>query len=185
MVGEGVIAIDTQQTIRLVNDEAERVFGYARSKLVGKTVDVLIPDAYKSRHAAAFERRLSDPSPMAVRYVEVEGRRKDGSLIPLEIRFTRSTLGAGSNPGRLRHAGCPLRDAMTGSFGRRTFLRRGAALTGSLGLLHAPRAPWVQRRPADAPDILVLVGDDIGWPDLEGFTEMPSFERHRRESLVF
>ena len=74
---------------------------------------------------------------------------------------------------------------MKRTIGRRTFLRGSAALGGSLTLLSAPRAPWVRRRPSDRPDILVLVGDDFGWPDLEGYTAMPSFDRHRIESLVF
>ncbi|HED66387.1 MAG TPA: hypothetical protein ENJ09_12640 [Planctomycetes bacterium] len=65
---------------------------------------------------------------------------------------------------------------------RRTTLASALAL-GLGGVL--PGAPWIRRRRVGPPDLLLLVGDDIGWPDLEGDTPMPAFERLRERALVF
>ena len=44
--------------------------------------------------------------------------------------------------------------------------------------------PWVRRRDPDRPDVLVVVADDIGWPDLDAHVPQPDFDRLRAESLV-
>jgi len=92
-VGEGVFGIDSQHTIRMVNRETERIFGYDRAELQGKPVFMLIPDGYRTHYDKAFESALSADAPMEVRYEEVEGLRKDGTTFPLEVRFTRGPLG--------------------------------------------------------------------------------------------
>jgi PAS domain S-box-containing protein len=87
-VGEGVITIDADQRIRLVNREVERIFGYGRDELLGCGVHVLMPDEYRARHEAGFAARLNDPEPAnAPTYRQFEGVRKDGSRFPLELRF--------------------------------------------------------------------------------------------------
>jgi PAS domain S-box-containing protein len=91
-VGEAVIAIDADQQIRLINRETERIFGYTRDELVGRSVQTIMPERFRVRHDSAFKRRLDDGRAMDVRNVEVAGMRKDGTEFPLEIRFTRCVL---------------------------------------------------------------------------------------------
>ncbi len=91
-IGEGVIAVDADQIIRVVNRETERIFGFERAELVGQPVVMIMPERYRARHDMAFRKRVDDATPMAVRYVEVVGLRKDGSEFPLEIRFTRALV---------------------------------------------------------------------------------------------
>jgi formate hydrogenlyase transcriptional activator len=74
----GVLVVGVEGRIVLVNAELERQFGYSRDELIGKDVDLLIPDALRpaSGHGAPSEGR------------ELYGRRKDGSQIPIEIRLS-------------------------------------------------------------------------------------------------
>ncbi len=47
---------------------------------------------------------------------------------------------------------------------RRTLLARTASSAGTALLA---RAPWISRRPSDRPDILLVVLDDVGWPEVD------------------
>jgi formate hydrogenlyase transcriptional activator len=82
----GIVVVRRDGTIVFVNRELERQFGYAQEELVGRSVDLLVPDALRPAHAAhrdgfaaAPETRVMGPGR------ELFGRRKDGSRIPVEI----------------------------------------------------------------------------------------------------
>jgi len=90
--GDGFVVCDHEQSIVLINAQAERIFGYQEGELLGKPIATLMPERYRSRHEAGFTKRLADPSGMAVRYVEVHGQRKDGAELPIEVRFTYTPL---------------------------------------------------------------------------------------------
>ena len=93
-VGEGVISIDTSQRIRVINREVERIFGYTRDELIGAPIHNLMPERYHAAHNAAFARRVKNPGGAdPVKYRELEGRRKDGTIFPLEVRFTNVEVG--------------------------------------------------------------------------------------------
>lgn len=91
--GDGFIVCDSEQRIVLVNQEAERIFGYSNGALLDQQLSVLMPERYRQRHAEGFDKRLRNPRDMPLRYVEVRGLREDGSEVPLEIRFTCTPLG--------------------------------------------------------------------------------------------
>ena len=46
----GIIVIDATGTIVLANREIERLFGYDHEELVGRSIDILVPDRFRSRH---------------------------------------------------------------------------------------------------------------------------------------
>ena len=55
----GVLVTDAAGTIHLVNAELERQFGYTRDELVGRSVDLLVPEALQSveqAHRQSFAR---------------------------------------------------------------------------------------------------------------------------------
>ena len=91
--GDGFIVCDSAQDIVLINKEAERIFGYAEGALLGQSIQQLMPVRYRSRHDVAFRQRLSNPSGMDIRYVEVRGAHSGGGEIPIEVRFTYTPLG--------------------------------------------------------------------------------------------
>jgi formate hydrogenlyase transcriptional activator len=82
----GVLVIEPDGAIVLVNREVERQFGYTRDELVGQTVELLLPEALRAAHTAHRKgfARLPEARPMGTG-LELFGRRKDGTEIPIEI----------------------------------------------------------------------------------------------------
>ena len=89
---DGFVVCDETQAIVLVNAEAERIFVYAAGEMLEQSVQLLMPERYRGRHREAFEARLRDPSGMPIRNVEVHGLHKNGTEIPIEVRFTYTPL---------------------------------------------------------------------------------------------
>ncbi|HEX7841673.1 MAG TPA: PAS domain S-box protein [Kofleriaceae bacterium] len=86
---DGVIVCDHAGLIVLVNAETERMFGYARDELVGQRIDILVPDRVRPQHGqhVASYTAAPRPRPMGIG-MELTGRRKDGSAIPVEISLS-------------------------------------------------------------------------------------------------
>jgi PAS domain S-box-containing protein len=86
---DGVIVCDHDGSIVLVNAEAERMFGYGREELIGRKVDVLVPDRARHLHGAYVAGYTRSPRlrPMGIG-MELTGRRKDGSELPVEISLS-------------------------------------------------------------------------------------------------
>ncbi len=91
--GDGFVVCDAEQSIVLINREAERIFGFEEGELLGELVTTLMPERYAKRHDEAFRRRVAAPQQMPIRYVEVHGRKKSGEEFPMEVRFTFTPLG--------------------------------------------------------------------------------------------
>ena len=81
-----IIKADSTGEIVLVNAQAERLFGYTREELLGRRLEVLIPDRLRDRHQHHRSGYASDPHarPMGTG-LELFGRRKDGSEFPIEV----------------------------------------------------------------------------------------------------
>ena len=82
----GMLMTDGSGRLVLVNQEVERLFGYAREELLGRPVEMLVPERYRGRHAgfrAGFHQEPSARAMGAGR--DLFGLRKDGSEIPVEI----------------------------------------------------------------------------------------------------
>lgn len=82
----GVLTVDAQGRIALVNAQVERLFGYTRAELIGQPVELLIPLRLRHGHAAYREAFARDPvtRPMGAGR-ELFGRRKDGIEFPIEV----------------------------------------------------------------------------------------------------
>lgn len=87
---DGIIQVDAQQRITLVNGAAERMFGYTSAELLGQQIDILIPEAMRARHQA-YAQGFIESGATARRYGVLPvffGRRRDGTLLPVEISLT-------------------------------------------------------------------------------------------------
>jgi hypothetical protein len=85
----GLLMIDQRGSIVLVNREIERMFGYPREELLGRPIELLVPERSRSEHPrwrSGFAAAPSVRSMGAGR--ELFGRRKDGSEVPVEIGLT-------------------------------------------------------------------------------------------------
>ena len=83
---DGMMVVDRDGAIRLANAQIEQLFGYSKEELVGQPVEILVPDEVRPRHPdlrEGFHRSATARSMGAGR--ELHGRRRDGSLFPVEI----------------------------------------------------------------------------------------------------
>ena len=83
---DATIISDESGTIQVVNQAAERMFGYSADELLGQPVEILIPKDQRDRHKSLREGYEQAPRarPM-VSGLEIFGRRKDGSSFRAEI----------------------------------------------------------------------------------------------------
>src|SRR5215471_12047766 len=86
---DGVVVCDQTGAIVLVNAEAERMFGYSADELRGQKIDVLVPERARGAHDKPLAGYTGAPRlrPMGIG-MELSGRRKDGSEIPVEISLS-------------------------------------------------------------------------------------------------
>ncbi len=86
--------VDRMGRIALVNGAMEALFGCPRERLVGATVDVLMPERYRSRHGELFQTFFAAPRArdMAGRR-ELYAQRADGSEFPVEIALNPVEVG--------------------------------------------------------------------------------------------
>jgi PAS domain S-box-containing protein len=88
-VPDALVLVDQAAAIVLVNSQAERLFGYTRQELLGQTVEVLIPERFRTQHIAQRNDYLVNPRvrPMGIGQ-KLYGRRKDGHDFPVEISLS-------------------------------------------------------------------------------------------------
>jgi len=82
----GIVLVNERGEIILVNSQVEKLFGYQREELVGKSVEILVPERFNSEHPAHRTKFLATPTTRAMGAGrELFARRKDGSEFPVEI----------------------------------------------------------------------------------------------------
>ncbi len=84
-----VVIVTEDGRIELVNRRTEEMFGYRRDELIGSPIEVLVPERARGVHVANREGyvREAHVRPMGVG-LELSGRRKDGSEVPVEISLS-------------------------------------------------------------------------------------------------
>ena len=86
---DAIVIIDSAGLIRLVNAQAEALFGYSRSELVGHPIELLMPARFRQQHIENRGAYAAAAHPRAMGVgLELLGLRKDGSEFPVEISLS-------------------------------------------------------------------------------------------------
>jgi PAS domain S-box-containing protein len=87
---DGLVLVDDAGVIRLANPTAEQLLGYSREELVGASIEMLVPDSIRPRHAQYREAygRAPRSRPMGGTTMDLVARRKDGSETMVEIALS-------------------------------------------------------------------------------------------------
>lgn len=86
---DGIIISSPEGRILRVNREAERIFGYPRQELLGRSIEELIPARLRQAHHAHLAGYVGAPEARAMGSMgAVPGLRKDGSEVPVEISLS-------------------------------------------------------------------------------------------------
>jgi two-component system sensor kinase FixL len=90
---EGIITIDERGIIESVNAAAERIFSYKAGEIIGKNVSVLMPSPHHESHDGYLANyRHSGRAKIIGIGREVAGRRKDGSIFPMDLSVSEVKL---------------------------------------------------------------------------------------------
>jgi PAS domain S-box-containing protein len=86
---DAMIIVDQQGLIQLANAQVESLFGHTRPELIGKSVDMLVPQRFRDVHGAHRHGFFQSPKRRAMgEGHELFGLRKDGSEFPVEISLS-------------------------------------------------------------------------------------------------
>jgi PAS domain S-box-containing protein len=94
---DGIVTVNARHEIVLFNRGAARIFGYAPEEVIGRPLDLLLPERYRPDHSRQVHEFATGP--VSARQMgerrTIFGRRKDGTEFPVEATISR--LGAGND----------------------------------------------------------------------------------------
>jgi two-component system, LuxR family, sensor kinase FixL len=90
---EGIITIDERGIIESFNPAAERIFGFKAAEVIGKNISILMPSPHRERHDSYLANYQNTGQAKIIGIGrEVVGRRKDGSVFPMDLSVSEVRL---------------------------------------------------------------------------------------------
>lgn len=88
---EAIISIDEAEHIVLFNQGAEKTFGYAGHEVIGKSVEMLMPEKYRKGHHQHIQDFATGPerSCHMGEHLEISGLRQNGQIFPCEASISK------------------------------------------------------------------------------------------------
>jgi PAS domain S-box-containing protein len=89
---DAIITVDHEQNITMFNAGAEMIFGYTAADILGKSINLLLPEKYREMHSAHLRAFAKSPDvlrPMSRRGSNIYGQRSDGSHFPAEASISK------------------------------------------------------------------------------------------------
>ncbi len=90
----GILLIDDEGAISYVNQSLCACFGYQPGELLGQPIEILVPEAIEHEHVELRNAFLKDPVQRLMVGREVQGRRKDGTVLDVAIGLNPLTRDA-------------------------------------------------------------------------------------------
>lgn len=90
---DAIVIVDQEGSIAFANHQMERLFGYTSAELIGKPIEVLVPERLRAIHTIHRQRYNAHPQvrPMGAG-LELYARRRDGTEFPVEISLSPMQL---------------------------------------------------------------------------------------------
>ena len=86
---DAIIVVNNKGFILQANAKAEKIFGYVKKELIGKTVDILIPERFRKSHDEHLKEYIKNPRKRFIGdEFELYGLRKDGAEFPVDIALS-------------------------------------------------------------------------------------------------
>jgi len=86
---DAIVIVDARGRITLVNIATERLFGHDRGELIGRTIEILIPERYRANHPQHRNAFFGMPRNREMASgLDLHGLRKDGTEFPVEISLS-------------------------------------------------------------------------------------------------
>jgi PAS domain S-box-containing protein len=85
---DAILGCDEDGIVVFANSKVDELFGYRREELLGRSLDMLVPDSVRPDHAKHRAAYLRDPVARPMNAMQLSARRKNGSLFPAEISLS-------------------------------------------------------------------------------------------------
>ena len=90
----GIVVINRASEIVMSNQFGDMLFGYEKGEMIGQKLDILIPQNLKEKHQKTYENYTEKPQVRSMGLgLNLNGRKKDGSLFSVEISLSHFKLG--------------------------------------------------------------------------------------------
>ncbi|MBT4385475.1 MAG: PAS domain S-box protein [Betaproteobacteria bacterium] len=87
---DAIITINSDGIVDSFNPAAENCFGYKAQEVIGKNVKILMEDFHKNHHDGYINQHLATGENKIIGLGrELEGKRKNGSLFPMELAVSK------------------------------------------------------------------------------------------------